>query len=402
MRVVAFLLLALALHAQKTDDRITALSTAVASDPQSLKLQNQLAKAYIQKMRETVDFSYLDRSSKLIDGVLDKDPGNYEALRLRSEVLMERHEFQRVADYAQEMSKFAPNDPWNWGTLGDASMELGKYEDASHAYERMMALRPDLSSYNRMAYYKFVTGNADEAIALMKSAIVGGSRAPENVAWCLTDLASMYFKTGKISDAQAAFEQALQVFPGYYPANAGLGKLLSAENKPAAAVAYYKKAEAAVPMPEFAAALADLYDRLGNREDRVKQTQLLDVIEKMAVAGNEKTNRNLALLYADQNRNLDRALELAQSEMRVRPDIYTCDAIGWVLYKLKRYDEAWGYSRKSMIFKTPEPSFYFHAGMICAALGRKEEAKAFYDRVEQLNGRFDYRSAALLQLARKH
>ncbi len=395
------LFLALALNAQKTDDRITALSKAVASEPDSLKLQNQLAKAYIQKMRETVDFSYLDRSSKLIDAVLERDAGNYEALRLRSEVLMERHEFQRVADYAQEMSKFAPNDPWNWGTLGDASMELGKYEDASQAYGRMMALRPDLSSYNRMAYYKFVTGDPDQAISLMKSAIAGGSRAPENVAWCWADLGNMYFKIGKIAESQAAFEQALQVFPGYYPAYSGLGKLFSAENHPERAIEQYKKAEAAVPMPEFAAALSDLYRRAGQPAESAKQTQLLDVIEKMAVAGNEKTNRNLALLYADQDRNLGRALDLVQSEMRVRPDIYTNDAMSWVLYKLKRSQEARQFSIKALIFNTPEPSFYFHAGRISEALGNPAEARAYYERAIHLNSRFDFRAAAFMQAALK-
>src|SRR5262249_37694141 len=107
----------------KTDERIAAYSKAVAAQPASSHLKNQLALSYIQKMRETVDFSDVDRASSLVDSVLSSDPGNYEALRLRSEIDMERHEFVRVAEYSEEMTHFAPDDPANWGTLGDALME---------------------------------------------------------------------------------------------------------------------------------------------------------------------------------------------------------------------------------------------------------------------------------------
>ena len=55
-----------------------------------------------------------------MESVLTRDPGNYESLRLRSEIDMERHEFARVAEYSQEMARLAPDDPANWGTLGDA------------------------------------------------------------------------------------------------------------------------------------------------------------------------------------------------------------------------------------------------------------------------------------------
>ena len=80
----------------KTDDRIAALSKQSVAKP-SLHAQCLLAKAYIQKMRETVDFGYLERASKIVEEVLTRDGGNYEALQLRSEIGMERHEFASVA-----------------------------------------------------------------------------------------------------------------------------------------------------------------------------------------------------------------------------------------------------------------------------------------------------------------
>src|SRR4051812_3352935 len=138
-----------------TDQQIAAYQKQAAAQPINRHFQNLLASAYIQKVRESTDFTYLDRASKIVESVLSSDGGNYEAMRLRSEIEMERHGFAQVAEYSQELTKIAPEDPWNWGTLGDSMMELGRYSEASEAYRKMMALRPNQASYNRLAYHRF-------------------------------------------------------------------------------------------------------------------------------------------------------------------------------------------------------------------------------------------------------
>ena len=45
----------------KTDDRISLYNAMVQGKPENLHYQVLLAGAYIQKMRETTDFSYIDR-----------------------------------------------------------------------------------------------------------------------------------------------------------------------------------------------------------------------------------------------------------------------------------------------------------------------------------------------------
>src|SRR5436309_15647201 len=99
-------------------------------------------------------------------------------MRLRSEIELERHNFTQVAEYSEELAKIAPEDPWNWGTLGDSLMELGQYGRAAKAYQKMLELRPNQASYNRMGYYQFVTGDAAAAIAMMTLAVRAGGAAP--------------------------------------------------------------------------------------------------------------------------------------------------------------------------------------------------------------------------------
>src|SRR5580698_9875170 len=82
----------------KTDDQIAAVQTLIQAKPENLHYQTQLAGAYIQKVRETTDFSYLERASKILDNIIGSDSHDYEALRLRSEIELERHEFAKVAE----------------------------------------------------------------------------------------------------------------------------------------------------------------------------------------------------------------------------------------------------------------------------------------------------------------
>ncbi|MGD0365015.1 MAG: tetratricopeptide repeat protein, partial [Bryobacteraceae bacterium] len=293
-----------------TDERIGAIEKQIAQNPKSVAFQNQLAGAYMQKVRETVDFGYLDRAERILNRVLLSDDGNYEALRMREVVELERHHFQAASDLAEAIIGLHPGDPWSYGILGDASMEMGRYDRAAAAYRQMLILRPDQSSLNRASWYEFVSGRPQEAIALMKQAIESGARSPENTAWCLVDLGNLYFKTGDLDRAGQSFAEAARTFPGYHAAHAGLGRVQAARGSYAEAIASYLKAQSSVPMPDYAAALEQIYTLQNRPEDARKQRELIDFVDRMGRLASEKTNRNLALIYADEGRNLDRALDL--------------------------------------------------------------------------------------------
>jgi tetratricopeptide (TPR) repeat protein len=378
-----------------TDQRIASLEKLLAQNPQSIPYQNQLAAAYMQKVRETVDFGYLDRAERILNHVLVSDDGNYEALRMREVVEMERHHFQTAADFAEALIGLRPGDPWSYGILGDASMEMGRYDRAAAAYQQMLLLRPDQSSLNRASWYEFVSGRPQQAIALMKQAIESGAPSPENTAWCLVDLGNLYFKTGDIEQAGRSYARAAQTFPGYHAAQAGLGRVEAARGDYAEAIASYLKAQGSVPLPEYAAALEQLYSVSNQPEEARKQRELIDFVDRMGRLAAEKTNRNLALIYADESRNLDRALDLVQEELKVRNDIYTHDALAWVLFQRKDYTKAEESARIAVQLGTPEPSFYYHAGRIAAAMGKSDEARKLLSRALELNPKFDLRHAPL-------
>ncbi len=382
----------------KTDERIKMYQALTAAQPENLHYANLLAGTYIQKMRETTDFGYLDRASQIVNDVISRDSQNYEALRLRSEVELERHNFKKVAEYSRDLAKIAPEDSWNWGTLGDALIEIGDYEHAADAYQKMVTMRPDLSSYNRAAWYRFLAGDMPGAITIMEQAIKAGSSSPENTAWCLVELGHLFMKSGRIEEAGQAYGAAVKVFPGYHPGYAGLGRSQAARGDLKAAIVSFERAQASTPLPDYAAALYDLYTATGETKKAKDQLDLVDLTEKLGRSYGETANRNLAMIYADHDLHVERALELATAELNVRRDIYTYDTLAWALYKNGKVAEAEKAIQEALKLGTPEPMFYFHAGMIARDPAQK---KTYLKKALELNPHFDLRQAAVAKKALK-
>ncbi len=379
---------------ETTDERIKTCQKLLEAKPADIKLQIELIEAYLQKLRESADFTYLEKASKLVDKMLEADGGNLVALRFQNEIDLQRHDFKSVADRSQDMLKYAPSDAGAWANLGDALMELGEYPRAGEAYLRTFALRPSLSSYNRLAWYRFVTGDANGAINLMEQAVEAGDAVPQNTAWCLAELGDMYFKTGKISEARAAYQRALELFPTLHRAMAGMGRVDSEDGRRADAIRDYLRAQTIVPLPDYAAALEDLYTAAGLTAKANEQREMIATIETLGQATKEKVNRNLALLLADHNRDLDTALRLIENELPNRGDVYTWDAYSWVLFKLHRIPEAQSASAKAIHLGTPEPVFYYHAEQIAKASGDGKAAQDYSAKLVALNANFDFAKMA--------
>ena len=315
---------------------------------------------------------------------------------MRNVVELTLHHFDKSAEYARAMTLVAsPEDVQSWGTLGDSLMEMGQYEAGREAFVKMLALKPGLASYNRMGFYHFITGDAQGGIALMQQAVQAAAKYPENKAWCLVELGNMYFKTGKWDEAEAAYRDAIATFPSSHTALAALGAVQAARGQLTDAVASYQHAQSITPMVQYAAALFDLWTALGKKEKAQEQADLLDVSARLEEAANVKANRTLGLIYANQDRNLKKALELVQTDFELRKDIYTYDALAWVLFKNGRVEDARKASDEALKLGTPEALFHFHAGMIALASGDAARAKAELEKALKLNPGFDFRFATV-------
>ena len=355
-----------------------------------------LAAGFMRKARETGDPDYYARAGAALDGAVAIDARHYGALRTRAWVLLGRHEFAAALRAARAARRMEPRDWWNYGNLADACVELGRYDDAVRATTRMMALRPGIPVYTRVAALRALMDDRRGAIEALELALsTADPNDREERAWILTYLGHEHWALGELSEAGARYEQALAAFPDYHLALPGLARVRAAEGATAEAVRLYERALALAPMPTTAGALGDLYSASGDPGRASTTYAFAMYMGRVATARGQTLGRDLALFLVDHDRDPDEALRLATSDAARRRDVYTDDALGWVLYKRGRMAEAKRALSRALRLGTEEASFQFHAGMIAIALERPRSAARHLHRALALNPYFDVGHAAL-------
>jgi tetratricopeptide (TPR) repeat protein len=157
----------------------------------------------------------------------------------------------------------------------------------------------------------------------MVCAIADGVRRrepPEGIAWAQTRLAEDFFLLGRLDEAVAQDKAALATYPGYYRALASLGQVRAAQGKFDEAVGLYRGAIAVIPLPEYVAALGDVYAKMGRQEDAQRQRELVEFIARLNAINRVLYNRVLVDYYADHDLEHQQAIDLAASEFAVRQD----------------------------------------------------------------------------------
>ena len=105
-------------------------------------------------------------------------------------------------------------------------------------------------------------GDDGGATADLERAVAAGKAAKqpaESIAWAEWQLGNDHFTLGKLEKAEAFYRQSLATYPNYYRASAGMAQVRASQKRYDDAIELYRKAIAILPMPEYIAALGDVY-----------------------------------------------------------------------------------------------------------------------------------------------
>lgn len=366
---------------------INAAQKIIEKNPDVTIGYNKLTVAYIRRARETGDFDLNSKAQTAVNRALEIEPQNYDAQKLKASLLSTFHRFDEALNFGLQLQKEHPQDPFIYGVLTDANVELGNYKEAIDAVQKMVDLRPNMESYARVSYVRSLHGDSDGAIEAMNlAARIADPSDKEAQAWCLVHAGDEYFKVGRFEEAEKQYDAALQVFPTYHFALTGKGHARAAAGDYENAIKFFSQAQEKIPLTLTVIALGDVYKKTGNEEKAKDQYALAEFIEQKL--GNID-QRTVALLWADQDMKLDEALAIAEREHAARKDIFTADIYAWCLYKKGRFQEAKAAMTEAMRLKTKDARFYYHAGMIEKSLGDKKAAKDFLQKSLKTNPAFD-------------
>ena len=321
----------------KVDQRILRAQQSIAKFPNSADAYNQLASAYMQKARETADFSFNAHADAAITRSLAVEPDNYDGLKLRAKLQLTYHRFAEALETTHRIQTFRNDDHDVWGQITDALVELGDYPGAVKAAQTMVDLRPDSSSYARVSYLRSLHGDTEGAIEAMMAALKAANpNDPESIAWCRVQIGNELMNAGKLEEAEREFDTALLIFPNHRLALQGKAHARVAAGDLQGAVAIYKREPNSADASQ---ALGDLYTKLGNADEAKAAYEEFETLERENAAL-ERSWRHMVNFWLDHDQNLVEALRLATTEYESRKDIFTCDSLAWALFKNGRTAEA--------------------------------------------------------------
>lgn len=353
----------------------------------------RLGYAYLQQARETADGNSNDRAERAFKRALDMNGGDVDAMNGLAMVGLTRHHFMKALEWGRRSLEVNPHKAFTYGILVDSYIELGRYDEAVETAQKMVDMRPDLSSYSRVSYIRELMGDTQAAIEAMRWAVSAGSGYLEHTNWCRVYLGHLFFNSGDLLSAEREYTMALQQLPHYGHAFAGLARVRLAQGQHDDAVALYEEAASMLAIPEYVIALGAAYETAGEHEKARTQFRSARAQLESELRSGMDVAEELAQLLLTIDPDAERALTLASEAYDRRPTVRNADILAWAHYKAGDYFEALRLARQALRLGTREAAWYYHAGVIAAAAGEGEEGARYLRETLEINPYFSPRDA---------
>jgi tetratricopeptide (TPR) repeat protein len=348
------------------DRTVKELKVRLAAHPGDVRSAVVLADALVRQTRVTGNAGLAMQAEKILKKALTDDPGNYDASRAMVSVYLAQHRFREAVTLAEKNRDHRPYDPLNYGMIGDGLLELGEYDRAFDAFDRMMQLRPSAASYARVAYARELQGNLRGALESMKLAADATDASDrEGLAWAQAQIGDIHFQLSDWHQAKVAYSDASRAFPGHPHAVTGYAKVLAAEGDTDAALGLLQDLQRTSSTPDLAARIGDLLEALGRHAEAERQFALAEAGWRSDVS----EPKSLARFLADHGK-ADAAVLVAEQAAGVRQDIFTDDALAWAYFKTGRLEDARRAIKRALRTGTQDRDIRLHAEAIMTAAPR--------------------------------
>jgi tetratricopeptide (TPR) repeat protein len=374
------------------DRDIALFERRVAEDSISAADRSQLAILYMDRARATGGFTDYQRAEGLARRSLSlRTAHNSQTFGLLASALLARHDFAQALDVAKTADSLDPGVAAHLALLGEIELEVGDYAAAKQHFESIHFDADQFTIAARVARWRELTGHADAARRLLRSAVAKVDRRDdlprEQVAWFHYRIGELELRTGHLDSAAAAYRRGLEIFPDDYRILGGLARLSAARGEWSKAVEYGNEAIAIQLDPATLGTISEAYAALG---DTAQSAQYARAMATSALKQPGPIHRAWGLFLLDHGTagDVDRVLAKVRTEMRTRHDVYGYDLLAWCLYKKGNDRAALAAMQHALAQRTEDAQLYYHAGMIERALGNADVARGYLAQATAMNPRF--------------
>ncbi len=367
-------------------------------DPGNAVAMVNLARAHLRRGESS-------EALRLLVAAVKARPDFPEARLFLGNVQLRAGEPQQAMEQAEATLELAPGSPAALLLRAQALVGLEQFGPARTALEQLARQYPDSPEIQtELATLAVREGNQREAAAIfteLRNQGTGGAAATAG-------LAETYSGAGQYDRAVAVLREELEKSPGSVSLRELLAATLGRAGDHEGAIREYQTLVSANPeSPDLRLGLGSVYRKAGDAEAAIREFSraaeqapeqplawlLLAVTSQNAGHTEQAVNayrkvielepdnaaacNNLAFALADEERDLDEALELANRAVRQAPEEPNLQGtLGYVYLKKGMYPSALSLFENLVKRRQGDPGFRINLGKALLATGQKERARA--------------------------
>jgi tetratricopeptide (TPR) repeat protein len=306
-----------------------------------------------------------------MQSLLIKHPAQAQAQVLLAAAYQSLEQLDDAAAIFRDLISASPENPRSYLGLGLVLRQQGKTAEARTAFEEAEKLEPEnMAALQQLVELDILSRDFESAFRRVSRQL---EKRPDSADAHLFE-GKIYAGQGDWDRAEAALLQTLKLNPGYYTAYDLLIDVYLASDRFTQALDQINALRSKDPDNAHLLMLSGLiYDRLNQfPQAQDAYERLLSLRPDFAPALN-----NLAYLYAERAKQLDKAYDLARKARALkRDDAAIADTLGWILYKKADFDRALILLKESAAKLPNIAEIRFHLGMAYYMMGQIEAARA--------------------------
>lgn len=310
-----------------------------------------------------------------LEQAVKKFPDNRSLHQAYGRVLVENQQYRQAIEAFQQAYELKPTDLDTLYAVGMLAMQIEDWDTARDTWTRLLTSdnkkRDDANYF--LGQIEELNNNPNQAMKYYAAVGKGKTYLEARLR-----LARLMAKTGQFEQAQAIFREqrvlnsqnAIQIYAAEAQTLKELGQLEQAiELYTTAIEAYPQDMDLRYARGLYAADFGDL-------------DLAIDDFETILTAEPDNADALNALGYtlADQTDRYQEAMDYILQAHQLKPDEPAIlDSLGWVLYKLGKYQEALKYLHKA-VSANPDAEIAAHLGEVLWMLGNHGQAKEIWNK----------------------
>jgi tetratricopeptide (TPR) repeat protein len=368
-------------------------SEAIKSFNEVLRLNPRGAAARLHLSALHLRRGALDMAVLYADEAVNFAPESVEARLARVQALAVRDDVSEALAEIERLKKLASHVALVHALDGSLRLRLGNTAAARAAFTRALDLDPhSVHALEGLTRLDVSDGNLGAARARIEQRLLRASSSRD----LLLLAAKVFVAARQHQRAEDVLRQVLRLDPLNIDALTMLRHVFAEQNRLPGARREFAERAQREPLDVGAKLLAAvLAHAQGDIATAAKEyAEIVAVEPRAGLAAN-----NLAWIYAEEGRNLDVALDLAELAAQVVPNQAAVqDTLGWVHYKKRRYGPAARHFAQCIALEPTAAECHYRLGLAYAGSGDRDRAAAALRAALKLNHELAAAQQALAEL----